>query len=454
MFGSFAKPGHYILGSVTLGRKAAPLRVTADNWFTGAIHNWYQELEKTTISKVELRKELEGVKHEFIVIYLEGGLIYRIDRRALGGPSAEAVAWGCEAEDAIALVSAEDLILLDKEADAEIVLEFKARKPDLYDILAVCIAVQRNPQLKLYNLHHYNCYFHARSIISIVTRYCLLQHSDILCTMSEGVRWDIATPLGLSEEEKASMDWGILRTTVITAAKAAIEETLWPILKSHSSTYEIEEEQLRKILSAAIQDAVTKIINDSIGNELLYTLYEEVLRVAKFTLWRDTLSQNLSDYKHKGSCEVVAGVILSSLSSAHTKQEGLLEDVGSRVQDGLMSPTLSPLSGPNPEPVAKAEVKEPKDLRRMMSATTRSLSRHLSTARAFFSELLSLSYVAFREDTSRISHCGAWVIAQQGNWPGSVRIAFDSTKCHQAAYSSRGAPGPSQSRTCKLEVKG
>ena len=409
MFGSFAQPRHY-LGSVTMGRKAAPLRVTANNWFTGAVHDWYQELKSTgstAISRLELRKELEGVKHEFIVIHLEDGLIYRIDRRALGGPSADAVAWGCEAEDAIALVSAEDLSLLDKEADAEVVIEFKARKPDLYDVLAVCIAVQRNPQLKLYNLHHYNCYFHARSIVSIVTRFCLLQHSDMLCALSEGIRWDIATPLVLSDEEKASMDWGILKTTVNTAATAAVEQALWPILKSHSSTYEIAEEQLQKILSAAIHDAIMKIINDSIGNELLFTLYEEVLQVAKFTLWRDTLAQNLSDYKHKGSCEVVAGTILSSLISAHAKQEGILEDVGSRVQDALASPTLSPSS---PEPVEQEHVKAPKDIRRMMSVTTRSLSRHLSTARALFPVLLTLSYVAFRKDNSRIFPCGAWDI--------------------------------------------
>lgn len=433
MFGSFAQPRH-LLGSIALGRKAAPLRVTANNWFTGAVHTWYQSLESTAISKLELRKELEGVKHEFIVVYLDDGLIYRIDRRALGGPSADAVAWGCEAEDSIALVSAEDCSLLDKETDAEVVLEFKARKPDLYDVLAVCIAVQRNPVLKQYNLHHYNCYFHARSIISIVTRYCLLQHSDILCTMSEGVRWDIATPLGLSDEEKASMDWGILKTTVNTATTAAIEQTFWPILKSHhSSTYDIEEQQLRKILSAAIQDAITKIINDSIGSELLYNLYEEVLRVAKFTLWRDTLEQNLSEYKHKGTCEIVAGIILSSLLSAHEKQEGLLEDIGSRVQEAIMSPTLSPSS---PEPVAEVQVEAPKDLRRMMTMTTRTLSRHISTARAFLSELLSLSYVAFREDTARSSPFGAREIPQQGNWPGSQCIACDFTKSHQAAYST------------------
>ena len=423
MFGSFSNP-HLFSGSLHLGRKTAPLRVTANNWFTGEVRNWYQELGNTAIRKLELRRELEGVKHEFVVLYIQDGLIYRIDRRALGGPSANAATWGCEAEDAIALVSAEDCDLLDRETDAEVILEFNARKPDLYDVLAVCVAVQRNPTLRQYNVHHYNCYFHARSIISIVTRYCLLQHADMLCTMSDGIRWDIATPPLLSEEEKAGTDWGILKTAVITAATEAIEQSLWPIIASNSATYGIETEQLRKIVSSAIQDAITKIISTSINIDLLYSLYEEVLRVAKFTLWRDTLSQNLSEYKHKGNCEVVAGIILSTLLSAHQKQEGLLEDIGSRVQDTLMSPPITPASPTElePEPAAQApaptngwlpQVQAPKDLMRMMTASKRTITRHMSTAREFSPRASSLPFLQchYRKDHSRISHYRTWDLA-------------------------------------------
>jgi len=119
---------------------------------------------------------------------------------------------------------------------------------------------------------------------------------------------------------------------------------------------------------------------------LLYSLYKEVLGVANLSLWRDTLGQNLLDYKHKGKCEVVAGIIMSELSEAHKKQEGLLEAIGSRVQNALMSQPPTPSSPthpdlePNEEAPAATQNRLPKNLMRSMKTTTQAVTRRISIA--------------------------------------------------------------------------
>jgi hypothetical protein len=377
----------HLVSSSSSSRKPATLRITPNNWITGEIREWYGVHRHTAINRLELRKEHEGVKHEFIVIYLEGGSMYRIDRRALNGPNTEAVLKGCESEDSIAPVTAEELNLLNTTTDTMVALEFNASKPDLFIIIAICAAMQQNPETKLYHLYHYNCYFHARSVVSIVIRQYLVEHSDALCS-NAGVRWDIAAQPALSDEEIASTDWGVLRTAVRMAAVAALERSIWPIVQVHSATYEIDEEELRKIVSAVIEDATAKVISDSIKDELLYSLYKEVLAVANSTLWRDNLGQNLSDYKHKGKGEVVAGIIMSELLEAHKKEEGLLEAIGSRVQNALMSqpPTPSSPTHPDPEPkegTPASPTHSPKNLMRSMKMTTQAVTRHISIAREF-----------------------------------------------------------------------
>ncbi|KAF8636803.1 hypothetical protein AX17_003254 [Amanita inopinata Kibby_2008] len=161
-------------------RETAPVLITFDDWNKGGIFDWYRgtaRTSRTTISKLELRKERDNFRHEFVVVYLEDGDIYRIDRRPLGGGSADTISSdGCEAEDNILLINKQELEVIRSNTDTEVTLEIGTEKKlDLYAVIAICVSVQMDSQAKAYTLQLYNCYFLARTIITLMARHFLLQ---------------------------------------------------------------------------------------------------------------------------------------------------------------------------------------------------------------------------------------------------------------------------------------
>ncbi|KAF8636800.1 hypothetical protein AX17_003251 [Amanita inopinata Kibby_2008] len=96
-----------------ISKRDSPGSHHIDHWNRGGIFDWYREtarISRTTIRKLELHKERDNFRHEFVVIYLEGGDIYRIDRRPLGGGNADTISSkGCEAEDSTLFVNKKEL---------------------------------------------------------------------------------------------------------------------------------------------------------------------------------------------------------------------------------------------------------------------------------------------------------------------------------------------------------
>ncbi|KAF8622304.1 hypothetical protein AX15_007115 [Amanita polypyramis BW_CC] len=307
-------------------REISPWRVCFTDWNKGGIFDWYRKQRHTTIHRLELRKEEVPPKHEFVLIYLDEGLVYRVERKASRGLNPNAIAHcGCEAEDTIKPVNANELRSIQDKTNARIVLTFDARKPDIYVVIAVCVALQMDPQTRRYTMHYHNCFFLARAIVTIVIRHCLLQLSPMLSTATDGVRWDLATTPTPSKHLSRG-DWGTLYALVETAATTALERALRPIILS-----ELPVDLLQQTMPTVIRDAVRDVLKGFIGNGTLYALYCEVLAAAEQTLWQNNLKQNLSATMHTGQCERVAGGILYALGKAHGERKGILDEILARL---------------------------------------------------------------------------------------------------------------------------
>jgi hypothetical protein len=138
---------------------------------------------------------------------------------------------GTEAEDTVTAVSYDDLEDIHSTSDAEIVLKFSDVKPDLYAIIVICAAIHLDPETTNYTLQHYNCYFLARTIIALISRYCLLQ----ACSASKGLRWDCITKSAISCHIFGE-DWNKLRTAIRMAMATRIEKLILDTFKKAAGT--------------------------------------------------------------------------------------------------------------------------------------------------------------------------------------------------------------------------
>jgi len=274
-------------------RKMAPVRITCRDWDDGVIFDWYREEEYTTISKLELRKERDNYKHEYIVIYLDNGWVHRIDRRPIRGANFEPISKeGCEAEDCLTPVSDADLNVIRSETDAEITLEFGSNKPDLYSVIAVAVAIHLDPRTKNYTLQQYNCYFVARSIITLVTRHCLLQSSP-----TSGLRWDRVTePMILAHVFDGN--WDKLGTLLKAAMISVLGKVVWDVVAKDAGT-RIEKRKdwgrLKDIVNEVIRNEVERCDIVLAGSEIPNAVTEWIIETTQVTLWHGNLQQTFSD---------------------------------------------------------------------------------------------------------------------------------------------------------------
>jgi len=274
-------------------RKMAPVRITCRDWDDGVIFDWYREEEYTTISKLELRKERDNYKHEYIVIYLDNGWVHRIDRRPIRGANFEPISKeGCEAEDCLTPVSDADLNVIRSETDAEITLEFGSNKPDLYSVIAVAVAIHLDPRTKNYTLQQYNCYFVARSIITLVTRHCLLQSSP-----TNGLRWDRVTePMILAHVFDGN--WDKLGTLLKAAMISVLRKVVWDVVAKDAGT-RIEKRKdwvrLRYIVNEVIRNEVERCDIVLAGSGIPNAVTEWIIEATQVTLWHGNLEQSVSE---------------------------------------------------------------------------------------------------------------------------------------------------------------
>ncbi|KAK2464815.1 hypothetical protein APHAL10511_003233 [Amanita phalloides] len=283
------------LSRLSSSRDMAPIRIACRDWTDGEIFDWYRRQPHTTISKLELRKERDQFKHEYIVIYLENGWYHRIERRPIHR-NVEAVSEkGCEAEDSLTPVSDADLAVIRSETDAEFILEFKSNKPDLYNVIAVAVAIHLDDQTKNYTLQQYNCYFVARSIIALVTRLCIFQ-----APVMAGLRWDRVTESAIFNVIFGG-DWNKLATVMKASISVVLESLLWNVIKEDAET-RIEKEEdwdrLRVISRRVIHEEVERSSKALAIDVVQRAVNEWIIDATQMTLWHENLDQNLSDWQY------------------------------------------------------------------------------------------------------------------------------------------------------------
>ncbi|KAK2464926.1 hypothetical protein APHAL10511_003002 [Amanita phalloides] len=285
-------------------RDMAPVRIACRDWNDGEIFDWYKRQLHTTISKLELRKERDRFKHEYILIYLENGWFHRIERRPIKAANTETISKeGCEAEDSLTPVSDRDLEIIRSETDAEITLEFPSNKPDLYNVIAVAVAIHLDHQTRNYTLQQYNCYFVARSIIALVTRHCVL-HAPLLT----GLRWDRVTESAIFDYIFGG-DWNKLATVMKASISAVLDDLLWDIIKEDAGT-RIENDKdwdrLRDIVRRVIHEEVERSSATLAIHDVQRAVNKWIMDATRATLWHENLDQNLSDRRYTEQYETTA----------------------------------------------------------------------------------------------------------------------------------------------------
>ncbi|KAK2464816.1 hypothetical protein APHAL10511_003234 [Amanita phalloides] len=340
-------------------RDMAPVRITCRDWTNGEIFDWYQRQPYTTVSKLELRKERDHFRHEFIVIYLDNGWYHRIDRRPVKGANVEAISKeGCEAEDSLTPVSDADLAVIRSDTDAEITLEFKSNMPDLYNVIAVAVAIHLDPQTKNYTLQQYNCYFVARSVIALMTRHCLLR-----APVMTGLRWDNVTEPAIFHHIFGG-NWNKLANVMKACASAVLDNLLWDVIKADAGT-RIEKKKdwsrLRDIVRRVIHEDVEGSSATLAVDAVQRAVNEWIIRATQAALWYKNFDQALSERRYVKKYETIAEGVLRAVLQPELEArlpgnilKGLSEILPERLINRIPPSVLARLP---PEMMARASVK-------------------------------------------------------------------------------------------------
>jgi len=286
------------------------MRTTCRDWDDGPIFDWYKGQTYTTISKLELRKERDHFKHEYIVIYLDNGWLHRIERRPIRRANLEPISKeGCEAQDILTPIEDADLEVIRSETDAEITLEFGSNKPDLFNVIAVAVAIHLDPRTKNYTLQQYNCYFFARSIVTLVTRHCLLHSSP-----ANDLRWDRVTE-SMILTHVFDGNWNKLGTLLKAAVIPVLGNLIWNIVKGDVGT-RIEKQKdwnrLEVTVNKVIRDEVERCdIQVLAGHGIQKAVTEWIIEATQATLWHGNLEESFSDPQFSKKYETTASCSLN-----------------------------------------------------------------------------------------------------------------------------------------------
>jgi hypothetical protein len=140
-------------------------------WGIGRVFEWYHSQQDMTIKTVQLRKEHDAFQHEYIVIVLNNGSIYRIDRRpdpAL--PIDTLMRTGCSAIDTLQTVeSSNDL----DSSHSVLQVDCQKENADFILTLLICFTISKDELAGRYTVQRFNCYFFAWAILLLFSRYLL-----------------------------------------------------------------------------------------------------------------------------------------------------------------------------------------------------------------------------------------------------------------------------------------
>ncbi|KAF8686335.1 hypothetical protein RHS04_00329 [Rhizoctonia solani] len=138
---------------------------------------WYklQSESSTKFTVIEHRRELKApFHHEYLLIHLEDGAIYRLERTGEGSHQNAIRRVGCKAHDIIQWFAKDDYLnhpLAREPSELVTKIEFP-EVFDLLDVLAICYGIQGIEKSSVYTLQRYNCYFLCLTVLSLLARRC------------------------------------------------------------------------------------------------------------------------------------------------------------------------------------------------------------------------------------------------------------------------------------------
>ena len=229
---------------------------------------WYEGQKScgsTIIEKIQHRKELEQpFRHEFIVVFTQCGIIYRLDRRPDPDTPLRAIMKkGCKAYDTVEEVSKESF---DDVSDCIVELRLHhPRNVDLSEVLSVCHAIQIDDVAHLYRLQSFNCYFFAWVITTVVMQSCLCVGERLFGESCEDVlKW-----LDACDVLRLTLHWPGGPNRVpgrpgITMPEQEVVSDIWEC--RHAAELEVEKEEL---LQQWVLDGKVQLVH-SISKEPLH----------------------------------------------------------------------------------------------------------------------------------------------------------------------------------------
>ena len=135
---------------------------------------WYLAQPHTTFHTLQYRKcHASPAHHEYVLLFLREGYVCRLERMGEDGETEHrrnAIrSTGIPARDCVQVFEPSNVPKFDLES--YVVAEIHYLRPlDILDVLDICHAIQLHPHAKRYNLWHYNCYFFAWTIVTILAR--------------------------------------------------------------------------------------------------------------------------------------------------------------------------------------------------------------------------------------------------------------------------------------------
>ena len=319
-----------------------PIRISFDEWGKGGIFDWYRELPNPAIDRLELRKEKDRFQHEFIVVRLGDGHVYRFDRRPVPGVQTDAISPnGCEAEDSVSPVNDIQYAMMNLTSSARIVLEFSDKKPDLYLIIATCVAIQMDAESKHYTLQKFNCYFLARTTVILIVRHHISQFPRL---PRDVLRWDAITELAVSKHMFGET-WTNLDAAIRDAVSSILQVDLWPLVEAEAKA-RLEypklwtglEEKMKKAVREVVETKTKTLVVDSLKT----AVYEWVIQYVQQTLWYPDLERTLltnSLVYDQAAQSIVEGKIQPEL------EKELPNYVTKEIEDILPLPLINRLPG-------------------------------------------------------------------------------------------------------------
>jgi hypothetical protein len=166
----YRRPSNAVIPSSRSQSNRKPVLYLNSPHITGPVYDWYFERKGVSIKVLEHRKEYDTFQHEYILVELVDGSMFRIDRRPDPDvPIDTIMRTGCDAFDTIEMVSSKGDL-----PPSNIVASFETSiNPTALDclfILRICYAVKQGRTTWRYTLQNFNCYFLSWTIFMICTR--------------------------------------------------------------------------------------------------------------------------------------------------------------------------------------------------------------------------------------------------------------------------------------------